>query len=168
MASFTINVFNSLAPRGKRIIVTGMLEQVDFKHTVDGEVVWILRLATNFNGANGLPIDPVYITGVTESSLTEEIRKAVSLISSLVDWNDVEEDGRPPFVTEISPKPWDTQVPITSIVSVRVKDSFPTTGIDPSTIKLRVNGIDVTSQIKVGGADNDYTVVWIPEIKTSS
>jgi len=86
MAQFTVNLFNSQAPRGKRVIVTGILEQVDLQETVDGEVIWVLRMETNINDVNGNPIDPVYITDVTEDTLTEAIRNAISIIAPQIDW----------------------------------------------------------------------------------
>ena len=165
MASFNINLFNSLAPKGKRVIITGILEQVDFQETVDGEVVWILRLQTNANGEDGNPIDPVYIVGVTEQTLTEEIKKAVSEIASQIDWTNVEVDALPPFIQSIRPGINQEDVEIESIIEIRLRDAFPTVGIDPSTVKLRVNGIDVTGEIDVAGKENDYTVRWDPPRK---
>ena len=165
MASFTINLFESRAPRGKRVIITCILEQVDLQETVDGEVIWILRMQTNSNGFGSVPIDPVYLLDVTQKTLTDEIRKGASIIGDQIDWTNIEEDTAPPYIQSLSPGVNEENVAITSIVQARLRDAFPTVGIDPSTIKLRVNGIDVTTDITIGGVDNDYTVTWIPPKK---
>jgi len=164
MSSFTVDVFNSLAPRGKKIIVTGILEQVDLQETVDGEVIWILRLVTNFFKSDGTLATPVYVVEVTEDTLSEEIRKGISEIASQIEWDNIEEDSKPPHIVSMSPSPSEENVNIHSNVQVRLRDSFPTVGIDPATIKLKVNGIDVTSELDIKGVDNEFLVTWVPQI----
>jgi len=162
MAQFTVNLFNSQAPRGKRVIVTGILEQVDLQETVDGEVIWVLRMETNINDVNGNPIDPVYITDVTEDTLTEAIRNAISIIAPQIDWGSLSEDSRAPYILDLSPSNNEEDVSIHANVRLHIRDAFPTVGIDPSTIKLRVNNVDVSNELRITGIDNEYKITWVP------
>ena len=164
MASFFVNVFNSLAPKGKRIVVTGILEQVDLQETVDGEVIWVIRLTTGFFKADGTFATPTYVHEVTEETLLDEIRKGISFIADQIDWGVLEDDTKPPYVSHVSPVNGDDNVPIYANVQVRVKDAFPTVGIDPSTIKLKVNGIEITD-LSIQGVDNEYLITWTPPRK---
>jgi len=165
MAQFTVNLFNSQAPRGRRVIITGILEQVDLQETVDGEVIWVLRMETNINDSNGDQIDPVYINGVTEDTLTEEIRNAISIIAPQIDWGTLEEDDRAPYLLDLSPNNNQEDVSIHANVRLHLRDAFPTVGIDPSTIKLRVNNIDVSNDLRITGIDNEYKITWVPPRK---
>lgn len=171
MAQYIIHVFNSLAPRGKMIKVTGILEQIEeISSTIasDGEVIWVLRLQTNANGLGGNPIPPEYVRilqSMDPNSVTEEVKKAVSEIAAQVDWEDLEDDTRPPYVIELLPGIDDENVSIFANVFAHIRDAFPTTGIDPSTIKMRVNGIDVTNEVRVTGIDNEYKLLWVPPRK---
>ena len=165
MAHFTVNLFNSLAPRGRRVIVTGVLEQVDLQETMDGEVIWVLRMETNINGIGGQPIDPVYINDVTEETLSDEIRRAISIIAPQIDWGVLGADSHSPYIIEVSPEDQQEDVSIHANVKMHIRDAFPTVGIDPSTIKLRVNNIDVTPDLRVTGIDNEYKITWVPPRK---
>lgn len=164
MAQFTVNLFNSLAPKGKRVIITGILEQVDFQETRDGEVVWVLRLETNANASDGNPVTPIYITDLSLDNLDLELRNAISQVASQIDWGQVEDDSLPPYIADIFPFPGQESVPISSFIKVKLKDAFPSTAIDSSTIKMKVNGIDVTQELNLVGSGTEYIVNWYPKV----
>ncbi len=64
----------------------------------------------------------------------------------------------PPFVVVHSPADGMTQVPVTTPITAMVRDEAA--GIDPSGIRLALNGEDVAAQI--GGTANERTVSFIP------
>lgn len=69
-------------------------------------------------------------------------------------------DNEAPFVTGQNPAPNATDVDEHSSVVVRVKDIDY--GVDFTTVRLRVNGADVTNNTKIGGVSSDYTLTYKP------
>ena len=128
----------------------------------DGDPSWLIEIGTVEPHKDGGRIPPTFIHNVTSTNLDEEIEKATELIAAQVDWLPELIDLRPPFVVYKSPANDDNSVSIDSDVIVDIKDIYPAAGIDISSINMTVNGIDVTSDLKVFGDPLDYRVKWEP------
>jgi hypothetical protein len=159
-----INLKNAKAPNGLLIPITVNIEHSVLVENQDGELIFLLTFETGAIDVNGNRIDTVVIDGVTQESIKKEIQKGVTIIGDQIDWENLQEDTTAPKIEEISPEPDSEAVDINSHVVLKVKDSFPTTGIDPESIKLLVNNVDVTDDLKIDGADTEYYVRWIPTI----
>jgi len=162
MAHYIFHLFHSQDPRGLRVPISVTINQYIVQENQDGEPLWFLKLETNVSDENGNAIDPVYVQEIAEDQITEEISKATVIIADQVAWGDLKPDTSPPYVVSVNPQDRQENVSIFSNVSVGIRDAFPTTAIDPSTIKLKVNGIDVTPEIHLSGVDNEYTISWVP------
>jgi hypothetical protein len=157
-----VNLFNAKNPNGKRVAVTVTVEAPDLVQSNDGEVVYIIGLYTGAPSLAGQKIDPIFINNVTADNVLREIEKALSTLAQQIDWGLLESDTYAPSITEIYPINNDLNVPIDSNVYLRLKDMFPASFIDTSTIKLKVNGIEVTSQVEIKERENQVTVSWVP------
>lgn len=153
-----INLFNSNNPNGLRLSVAVNILHNDLFKTKDGEVVYIIQINPN------LPdIKPVVIDNVTTKNIQSELKKGLSLIASQVDWGELKIDTKAPKVLLINPKENENNVSINSIVQIQIKDFFPTSLINPATLKLTANGVDVTNELNIKNLDQLVNITWIPE-----
>ena len=157
-----INLFNSSNPNGKCIPVTITLKQVDDINTHDGEVIYTILLATGAIDRNKKRVDNVFLNNVSETSVMGELNRGLSIIGKQIDWGVLEEDIHPPIITDIFPLNNSQNVPINSNVSIDLKDPFPASFIDLSTLKLKVNGIDVSNQLVIKENNTDIKLTWVP------
>jgi hypothetical protein len=159
MAEFIIR--NNLNPN-KAIKCTITFRQIVNKGE-EGEPVWVVELATKEPHKDGGSIRPAFVHTTSAVTLDKAISNAVAQISEQVDWSPLLTDTRPPFVVYYTPS---TDVAsITSSVNVGIKDITPAAGIDISTIKMTVNGEDVTNDLEITGDPLDYSVTWRPPLR---
>lgn len=130
-----------------------------------GDPSWLIEIGTVEPHKDGGRIAPVFIHNITLDNIDKEIEKATESIASQVDWLPELVDLRPPFVVNKFPVDGDTSVSIDSDVIIDIKDIYPAAGIDINSINMTVNGIDVTSELKVFGDPLDYRVKWSPPIR---
>lgn len=142
--------------------MTVNIEQVDDTSTNDGDIIYKVSLYVGVRDLAGNPIDPVHLVQVTKENLLKELNSGLTILGSKIPWGALETDTHPPIITEISPKPSST-VPIESNVFLRLKDPFPASFIDKSSLKLTVNGIEVTEEIRIIEKNNEVIVEWIPK-----
>lgn len=69
-------------------------------------------------------------------------------------------DNTPPTVSNRTPAPGATNVDEKSGITVRISDSL--FGVDFKTIKMTVNGQNVTSNVKRSGLSSDYLLSYVP------
>jgi len=129
-----------------------------------GETVWLIEAVTPEPHKDGTgDILPEYVHYTEDQNLDVAINEATERIAAQVDWAPLTNDLRPPFVVDYEPK-----APIVGIYSdvvVVIKDIFPTGGIDPDSIEVVINNIDVTDEIKLLGDPLQYSVMWGPPIR---
>lgn len=157
-----VNLFNSKNPNGKRVAVTVTLETPDLISTNDGEVLYIIGLHTGAVSISGQRIDPVFINNVSQENIMKEIQDALTQLAVQIDWGLLEQDTFAPVITELYPLNNSQNVPIDSNVTLRLKDMFPASLIDTSTIKLKANGIDVTNDLQIKDKETEVSINWVP------
>ena len=157
-----INLFHSRAPNSLRVPVTVNITQNDIVNTNNGEVVFLITLDVGILDKNGNRIDTVVLNDVLKENIKKEISHGLALIAEQINWTDLLDDNAPPNIKYIYPVKDQTQVPIYSNVDVKLRDEFPMSGIDPSTIKLFVNDIEVTTDLLLRQSDNEVDIKWIP------
>lgn len=157
-----INLKHSKSPNGLLIPITVNIEHLDLNHSPDGELVFVITFETGALDKNGQRIQTVIIENVERNSIKREIQRGITLIGDQIDWKNLEDDTNAPKIDYISPEPNSTDVSIDSHVVLKIRDSFPTSGIDPDSIKLKINGIDITDQLRLSGGDSEYFIRWIP------
>lgn len=158
MAYFIVR--NSLNPH-KAISCGITYKQLVDKNSQDGELIWVIEVATDEpHATTSGTIPPYYITVTDELDLDLEIEKAVSYISNQVDWDPLLDDIHPPEVEWFEPTAYIAK--ITEDVRVSIIDRHPSLGIDINSIQIFVNGIEVTNELDIGGDEFNYIIRWVP------
>lgn len=157
-----INLFNSLNPNGRRVPVTVVIEHIDVSTTNDGELIYTVSIHTGARDVGGNVIDVIYLNGVSEDSFQEELKKALTALGDQIDWGTLEADTFAPIITELIPNRDESSVAITSNLFITMKDPFPASFINLSTVKIKVNGIDVTPEAVVSEKNNRVSISWVP------
>lgn len=126
------------------------------------EPIWLVHIVTDEPHKEGGDITPVFIHLATSDNLDLEINRATEKIAAQIDWGVLKKDLRPPLVSIIEPANDLENVDVESNVIFDIEDLLPATGIDMSSIKVSVNGTDVTETLDISGDPYKYRVVWKP------
>jgi hypothetical protein len=166
-----ISLFNAKNPNGKRVPVTVNLESFPDKENFGlpdqgiagaGDIKYVMVLQTGVLDIHSKAIDPIYVEGVTQATLKDELQKALTTLAEKINWGLLEEDMAPPVIDSLSISNNDTNVSMESDLFITLKDPLPSSLIDPSTIKLEVNGIDVSDKLQIVEKGNTVNIHWIP------
>ena len=128
----------------------------------EGDAKWVLEVGTTYPAANGGKIPTKIVYGITEKTLDAEIEKAIASLCKYIDWTEFEQDKYAPEVVDITP----TGVGVlpNSLISFKIKDSLPSSGIDLSSMKVTLNNgtvdFDITDQISISGDPYEYLISW--------
>jgi hypothetical protein len=135
---------------------------VDY-NTRDGELIWVVEIATDETTVSGLAITPQIIYLTNFDTLDEEIEKAVAKISSQINWEPLLPDTREPIVEEVSPTEYN--VSIYENVKFKLIDLQPSAGIDLNNIKMFINDIDVSNDLLITGDEYECSIEWRPPVR---
>lgn len=100
----------------------------------------------------------------TLENLDEEIEKVANDMCQEIDWQPRIQDVYSPYIEDYFPSRNATNVDIDSRVSITVKESLPSAGININSIEATVNGVDVTSELQTTGNPYEYTIKWKPSL----
>ncbi len=168
---------NSKSPEGKIVPITIALSLDSVKayelptasgelptlYDPEGDQQWLLIVATTEPDASGNDIDPEIVNVVTTGTVYQEITAAMNRLGAQIDWGTLSPDTQAPKLIEFEPPIENTtDVPITSNVVARLRDSLPAAGIDFSTVKVKVNDFDVTDDVEMRGTPFDLTLIYRP------
>ena len=154
---------NSLNPDGPVVPVTVDIKLIqDVVYEPDGDAIWVVDFNTEIKDTNGdtIPRYTVHLRGA-DQTIDDVIEDGLIWIGQRVDWGTLQDDVALPYVESYSPTQT-TNVPMSSQVYFNIKDEFPSAGIDPSSITLTVNGIDVTDQLDITETASVTKVKWEP------
>jgi len=161
MAEFLIR--NSLNPH-KVVKASVTLTQYVDHSTGEGEPIWLLAVGTSEPDKDtGKPIKERYTNLVTLDNVDEEIEKLVNKISQRVDWGELIDDTRAPYVDSVYPTEFIAKME--DPVEFVIKEVLPAAGIDLSTLKLTANGLDITNELEIIGNPHEYHLKWRPRMK---
>jgi len=153
-------VRNSLNP-GKAVTFGITYRQVVDKSAQDGELIWVIEIATDEpHAVTSGTIPSYFINTTTLGDLDDEIEKGVAYVSSQIDWSPLVDDNVPPKV--VASEPTDYIVDIYQNILVHIVDFHPSVGIDRSSITMTINGIDVSDDLAIFGDEFDYEIRWRP------
>ena len=128
---------------------------------LEGEPFWLAEINTTEPSVSGTQIASEYLHLRTLINMDVEIEKAVSNICKQIDWAPQIDDTRGPIVTDYSPSET-TDVSIDSNIQLTINDLLPSAGIDVSSIKVTLNGLDITGKLDITGDPYEYKVKWKP------
>ena len=138
------------------------MRQITDSSSRTGDPIWILEVGTTVFGKDGKFI-PNEIVNLTDGdNINELLEKAVSNISSKINWGIIKKDTTSPVVTSCSIID-NSEVDINNDINIILEDKLPSSGINKNSIKLKVNGVEVTPEII--GSPYKYKVKYKPPIK---
>ncbi len=131
-----------------------------------GEPVWLIEIGTVEPHKDGGKISPIFIHYTNADNLDTTIKEATESIAKQVNWGTLIDDLRPPFVINSFPKvDQSNRVGIYSSVIVDIQDILPAAGIDPDSIEVVINDIDVSDEISLEGTPYKYRIRWDPKVR---
>ena len=129
----------------------------------DGELVWVVEIATDETNISGTAIPHEFIHVANLDTLDDGVEKAIAKISSQINWEPLQEDARGPIIESVYPSAY--FVDIYDNVKINLVDFQPSAGIDFSSIKMIINDIDVSADLIITGDEYDCQVEWRPAIR---
>ena len=125
-----------------------------------GEHKYVFSIHTLYKDKNNDNILPIYVCTTKINGFWEALPNAISSICDKIDWGTIQVDTFKPYVVYYAPI--GSNVSLFSSVVVRLKDSYPSSGIDMDSIKMYINDIDVTDDVAINGTYKDIKLVWNP------
>ncbi len=150
---------------------------------VEGDVIWVVRVATTEPDINGDPIPLRILHLASLANLNSLVQDAINEMCKVINWGDLQLDREGPFVYWYSPNDGSIEpghyvtasgVYIGSDVYIKLKENLPATGIDLSTVEMYVTisgtdptkdfgpTVDVSSEIELTGTPYDLQIYWEP------
>lgn len=163
MAQFLVR--NSLNPN-KAVKIGITFSKLVNQPEMTGDNIWVVEIGTIEEHINGGKIAPVYLNVISLDTIDTEIAKAVTTIAEQINWATVLEDDSPPQVSYTNITGY--YMGIDSSVNIDIKELAPSSGIDINSIKMEVNGIDVTTELLIDGNPYKYSVNWYPRHRIRS
>ena len=160
MAQFLVR--NPLNP-SKAVSLGITYRQLIDVNSKNGELIWVIELATDETTVSGLAIQHEFIYVTSLDKVDDEIEKAVAKISSKINWEPLVEDTRAPIVDSIHPSTYITS--IYDSVKLKLIDLQPSAGIDFSSVEMLVNDMDVSADLIITGDEYECQVEWRPAIR---
>lgn len=137
----------------------------------EGDHKWTLEIGTRYPDRNGNKLPSKRIHKISINNLDEAIEEAVADLCSQIDWEPLEKDVAPPFVSYNSITDGAT-VPIDSFVQLIIQDELLSAGIDLSDMRVTLNNsmvdFDITDEVTVVGDPYEYILEWRPPMVVKS
>lgn len=128
---------------------------------------WVLEVSSKELDEDGDPIDPARIYLSNHDTLTEDINDLITDFCKKVNWTYVV-DTEPPRIVGHWPLAGEEGVEVTTDIIVNLTEDPPSSGIDLSSIRLKVKGFDLTDQLSIKGDLRSCSVIVIPGTKFKS
>jgi hypothetical protein len=160
MAQFLVR--NPLNP-SKAVSLGITYTQLIDVNSKDGELVWVIELATDETTVSGLAIPHEFIYTTSFDKVDDEIENAVAKISSQINWAPLVEDTRAPIVDSIYPSTYIAS--IYDSIKLKLIDLQPSAGIDFSSVEMLINDMDVSADLIITGDEYECQVEWRPAIR---
>lgn len=138
-----------------------------FRHGTRGEEFWEIYIATSGLDSNGDEVPPFWADVITtEESIDDLVAEKVKGLCALIDWTRAGDfsygpDNRGPYLEDQYPASGELSVPITSTIKLTVKEPLPGSGLDVSTMYMKVNGVSITPTVH--GHPYNYVISYSPK-----
>ena len=136
-----------------------------------GELLWHIVIYTSGLDSNGDSLGPYYLNEYSSiETLDELITDKIAEIGELIDWSrswyatgyTEGSDRVPPQIAWQYPTDGQTDVPIESVISIRLREILPSNGMDLNSVYMKVNDITVTPD--VSGNKYDCLATFKPNV----
>ena len=154
-----ITIINPNSDRGVITLHVGLDSIVPLGEL--GDHKYVFSIATLYKDKEGNSIKPIYVHTVAINGFWEALPKAIESICNQIDWGNINLDKDKPYVSYYSPS--GDNASLFSSVIVKLKDDYPSAGIDTDSIKMYINDIEVTDDLIIDGTYKDIKLVWNPK-----
>lgn len=157
---FVINSLNS----SKSVKFNVGFRSFVVKGDQDGDQKWVLEIGTTHSGIDGSKSLAKRVHNIAAEDLDQVLEDALAELCGEIDWAPLINDTEPPKVDFVSPQGMD--IPVGSIVQIKLSDVLPSAGIDLSSMSVMLDigdtDFDITNEIQVIGDPYAYELLWIP------
>ena len=155
----SIRVTNPNAGFRAAIIYINLLSIVPTNELGDNK--YVFKIHTRSRDVDGNIIEPIFVFETSIDGFFKSLPNAIAALCDKIYWGILNIDSDSPYVKYYAPV--GNNVSLFSSVIVDIEDSFPSSGIDISSIKIKVNGSDVTNEAIVYNNFNSTRVSWSPK-----
>jgi hypothetical protein len=132
-----------------------------------GSLMWMIQASTLATSDDGEIVKPVYKWTSDQTTFTSDIEDLINQICSQVDWN-YELDTTPPEILNTWPLNGNTGVSVDTDIRINIADVAPSSGLDLSSIRVKVKGFDLTDQLTIKGNIGSCSIFLTPGTKYQS
>jgi hypothetical protein len=151
----------------QQITVVVTLKQAIIAQVDPSDPKWILEASTNETDEDGDPIEAVKLYLSNNDTLTEDMNGLITQLCAEVNWSYVE-DTEPPKIVGHWPLAGSEGVDVSTDIIINLAEDAPSSGIDLSSIHLKVKGFDLTDQLDIKGDFRSCSVTVTPGTKFKS
>ena len=157
----------NLRDPSQQIGVMVTIKRMVVHQTGTGNQMWMIQASTLATDADGNIVKPVYKWTSNRTTFTSDVEDVINQLSAQVDWNYVPDDN-PPQVLNTWPMNGDTNVSVDTQIRINISDVAPSSGLDLSSIRVKVKGFDLTDQLDIKGNIGSCVVLLTPGTKYQS
>lgn len=128
---------------------------------------WILEASTRAKDANGVRVKPSKLYKSSKETVTKDINDLITDLCKKVDWVHVI-DTEPPEVVGQWPLAEEQNVAVDTEIRFTLWEEPPSSGIDLSSIRVKVKGYDLTDRLVINGDMTRCSVSVTPGTKYQS
>jgi hypothetical protein len=128
---------------------------------------WILEASTKAKDQYGQKVSPSKLYKSYRETLTKDINDLITDLCKKVDWTHID-DHTPPELASRWPYPEEQNIPVNSTIMFNLWEEPPSSGIDFSSIRVKIKGFDLTDKIQITGDMTRCSVSLTPGTKYQS
>jgi len=132
-----------------------------------GGLLWVLEASTNELDTDGNYIQPMKKWLTNKTTLTDDVNELIDSVCAQIPWEYVE-DTTPPEVVSHWPLRDARDISPDTIITIGLEEVIPSSGIDLSSITVKVKGFDLTDQVTIKGDRNACSLEVTPGTKFMS
>jgi hypothetical protein len=157
----------NLRDPSQRIGIMVTIKRMAIRQEGSGTLMWVIEASTKEVDAEGNAIDPVYKWTSNQTTFTDDINDLINTLCKQINWVYYPDDT-PPRVLSHWPIVNDTGVPVDSEIVINIAEELPSSGLDLSSIQVKVKGFDLTDQVTIKGNINSCSLYVTPGTKYQS
>jgi hypothetical protein len=151
----------------ERIGIMVTIKRMVVRQDQTGRQMWMIQASTLATDADGVQIQPVYKWTSNQTTFSDDIQDLIDQINVQVAWNN-EPDTTPPEILNTWPLDGATGIPVDTEIRVNIADLAPSSGLDISSIKVKVKGFDLTEHLTINSNINTCSIYLTPGTKYQS
>ena len=151
----------------QRIAIMVTIKRIVITQEGTGTQMWAIQASTNELDSGGNAIAPVYKWTSNRTTFTDDVNDLINTLCRQIDWNYAPDDT-PPKIISHWPMRDDTGIAVDSEIVINIGEDVPSSGLDLSSIRVKIKGFDLTDQVTIKGNINMCSIYLTPGTKYQS